>query len=194
MKLSVIFVFIIMSLPGVAQHKIIFSSHDYVGLLEGERGSAFQLQTINGISHKTWFAGLGTGIDWYYGRSIPVFLSADKNFLKKGNRSFFLTANAGINFPWEDHKKPDQSGWVIQNTPAGFYWETGAGYRIGLGKKNDALLIQSGYSFKHIRENVKNIYNYTIPYYFGAGSLQTGLTNRFDYSLNRVSLKIGWSF
>ena len=77
-------------MSSAAQKKAIFSSQNYVGLLEGEQKSKLQLQTMNGIKYRTWFIGLGTGIDWYYLRSIPIFLSLNRDFLQKKNRNFFM--------------------------------------------------------------------------------------------------------
>jgi hypothetical protein len=161
-------------------------------LLEGEQGTKFQIQTINGIKYKTWFAGLGTGFDWYYRRSIPAFLSLNKDFFKKGNRNFYFAADAGVNFPWEDDKNYYVSGYTIEKTSPGVYLGAGLGYKIGMGKNNDALLVQLGYSYKHVREEGKSEIYYYYSYSILPGSEQT--TNRFNYYLRRISLKVGWNF
>src|SRR5215510_11349763 len=101
MRLVLITLFVAACIPVTAQNKVNFSSQNYLGLLEGEHGSEFQLQTINGVMYKSWFAGLGTGLDWYYLRSIPVFASVNKSFFKKGKRSFYASADGGINYPWK---------------------------------------------------------------------------------------------
>ena len=41
-----------------------FHSINNVGLLEGQTGSAFQLQSINGMQYQSWFAGIGLGLDF----------------------------------------------------------------------------------------------------------------------------------
>lgn len=92
--ISLLFVVLLVSVSCLAQVKPKFASQQLVGLLEGEGGSAFQIQTINGVQLKKWFMGLGTGIDWYEYRSIPVFLSLNYD-LKMSNRRFFLSADAG---------------------------------------------------------------------------------------------------
>ena len=177
----------------MAQNKISFSSQNFVGLLEGEYGSKFQLQTINGFKYKTWFAGLGTGIDWYYRRSIPAFISVSKDFLIKERRNFFVSAAGGINFPWKDGKNYNEWGYSIEKLNPGIYYEGGFGYKVGIGKKSDAVLIQLGYSYKHVREEAKNVvYYYSYSILPGSGEFE--YTNRFDYHLRRVSLKLGWSF
>ena len=192
MKLLYISVFSLFTIAASAQSKIGFSSRNYVGLLEGEHGSAFQLQSINGVKCQTWFAGLGTGIDWYYRRSIPLFASVNKDFLRKANRAFYVTADAGANFPWNNNNY-NTWGYTIDKSYPGLYWSAGLGYKIGVGKKNDALLIHLGYSSKHVREKVKTIYYY-YTYSILPPSEQQDFTNRFDYYLRSVSIKVGWNF
>ena len=71
-----------------------FSSQISSGVVEGEQGTSFHIEVVNGIRYKTWFAGIGTGLDYYYFRSIPVYLSGIK-YLSKRNHSFFLQGDAG---------------------------------------------------------------------------------------------------
>lgn len=189
----------LVSLTSAAQRNVTFSSRNYVGLLEGEQGSKFQLQTINGMKYQSWFVGVGTGIDWYFRRSIPAFISVNKDFFKKGNRNFFVAADAGINFPWRDDKSYNAWGYMIEKSLPGFYGSAGLGYKIGIGKNNDALLLQVGYSFKHIEEKAKNYNYYPYPYYSYYSSTiivpqPEAITNRFDYYLRTLSLKVGWNF
>jgi hypothetical protein len=169
------------------QKNIRFSSRNYAGLLEGESKSALQLQTINGIKYKTWFAGAGTGLDWYYQRSIPLFASVSKDVFKKDNRNFYLSANAGVNFPW---KRDNMNEWYYGDNGkyrAGLYWYSGLGYKIGVGKNNDAVLLHLGYSYKHISERIKTI----LPC-FNPPCPET--TERYDFHLKRLSLMLGWNF
>ena len=192
MKLFFIAAFVFISITTTAQRKISFSSQNYAGLLEGEHGSKFQLQTINGFKYKTWFAGFGTGIDWYYRRSIPAFVSLSKDFFRKGNRNFYLSTAVGSNFPWEADNNYNEWGYTVEKSHSGVYYDAGFGYKIGIGKKNDALLIQVGYSYKHISEDVKNYIYFTSPVVFN--SQESDFTNRLDYYLRRLSLKFGWNF
>jgi len=175
------------SLCANAQEKINFSSQNYLGLLEGAHGSAFQLQTINGIAYKTWFVGLGTGIDWYYQRSIPAFVSASKDFFKKAGRSFYASIDGGMNFPWKDDKPYNDWGYRVGKPDRGAFWSAGLGYKIGVGKSNDALLMHLGYSYKHLSEEVTTV----SPCLVGPCPENT---EKFDYSLRRLSLKVGWNF
>ena len=149
------------------------------------------MQTINGIKYKTWFAGVGTGIYWYYRRSIPAFMSLNKDFLIRGNRNFFVATDAGVNFPWRVDKNSYVWPYTIEESIPGFYWAAGLGYEVGIGKLNDGILLQLGYSYKHLGEKVKTVYYYATPM---IADPETDITKRFDYYLRRLSLKIGWSF
>lgn len=185
MKIFFIIAFTLLGSCSSAQKKFNFSSQNYVGLLEGESGSSLQLQTINGIKFKGWFVGLGAGIDWYYRRSIPVFASINMDFLKKEKRSFFLSANAGINFPWQTDNYHNEWGYTEAKSYAGLCWSAGLGYKIGIGKRNDALLMQFGYDYKKVGEK--------IDYPYMVFEIQDP-NDRFDYHLRRLSCKVGWSF
>jgi hypothetical protein len=184
----IIAAFVFINVPANAQHKIIFSSQNYAGLLEGENGSKFQLQTINGFKYKTWFAGIGTGIDWYYQRSIPLFASLNKGILKNGDRNFYLSADGGINFPWKNNTY--YYGWGDENgkLSAGLYWSAGFGYRIGIGKHTDAILMHIGYSYKHLLEKTTTYVYPCLVYPCPEAPA------RYDLDLRRLSLKLGWNF
>jgi len=170
-----------------AQGKINFSSQNYLGLLEGENGSKFQLQTINGVIYKSWFVGVGTGIDWYYLRSIPVFASLNKDFFKQGRRNFYASVDGGINYPWKTDDYYNEWGYKTGELNPGAFWSAGLGYKIGIGKNNDALLMHFGYSYKHLSEEVRTL----SPCLVGPCPENT---ETFNYSLRRLSLKVGWNF
>jgi len=187
MKVFVVLICLCVFIPATAQHKINFSSRNYVGLLEGENGSAFQVETNNGIRYRSWFAGLGTGLDWYYIRSIPLFGSLSKSFFEKNNRSFFISTDIGINFPWKPGYPNEWDYYSYRKYYNGMYLATGLGYKIGMGKKSDAILLHLGWSYKHISEKVRTTYPCLIgpcPEY----------TDSYDFHLRRLSLKAGWSF
>ena len=73
-----------------AQQKPRFSTQNSVGLLFGGSDNAPKVQTVNGIACRNWFAGIGTGIDWYTQRSIPLFLTGNRFFNLGQKRQFFL--------------------------------------------------------------------------------------------------------
>ncbi len=169
-----------------------FHSINSVGLLEGETGSAFQLQTINGAAYKSWFGGVGVGIDYYRYRTIPLFADFRKEFGKNSNK-VFVYADLGINFSWlTDNQKATYQ--LDDHFGNGFYNDLGLGYKVSLGK-NNGLLLSLGYSYKKITETYQSYYTYMPPVYFtdppGPG---TPPTEKIQYSLNRLSIKLGWEF
>ena len=170
-----------------AQQKPRFSTQNSVGLLVGEADNAPQLQTINGVAFNNWFTGIGAGIDWYYQRSIPVFLSVSRSFTTSPRRKLFLTSGAGVNYAWG---KPEYftNGWgyELQFSP-GLFWTAGLGYKMNIGKQNDHLLIQLGYNNKtHTQET-----SYAMPCFVAPCPVSK---ESYKYSFNALSLRLGWGF
>jgi hypothetical protein len=170
-----------------------FNSILNVGLLNGETGSAFQLQTINGFKKASWFGGIGLGIDYYKIRSIPLFLDIRKDFGKTSNR-LFLYGDAGINFGWatDIQKNIYASDDKMGN---GFYTDLGLGYKCLINSSNN-IVISLGYSYKKIEETYNSSYN--IPIYYNMNGpnnvTTTSNQNQINYYLHRLSIKLGWEF
>lgn len=185
--LLLLFLFLMYSLPAQKKshsHRISFSSQNYTGILEGEAGTSFQLQTINGLRYKTWFAGVGTGLDYYYQRSIPLFISLSK-FLPSAKTPFYFNGDVGINFPWS---KNDRYYFQYRGdfSPS-LYWAGGFGYKFSFKKGDQGILLNLGYSYKHIIQETETSYPCLIapcPVF----------KERYDYRLKRLSLKAGWIF
>ncbi|HYC27870.1 MAG TPA: hypothetical protein VEB42_03625 [Chitinophagaceae bacterium] len=157
-----------------------FSSINQVGLLEGSGGHFAQLQTINGFRYRTWFTGLGIGLDYYHYRSVPLFIDVRKDLFNKPNTPFFY-GDAGIHIPWVLDKQKPWAGRADYNN--GFYYDAGLGYSFNLGKSR-ALLFSGGVSLKKIRETrIYDVVCITFPC-----PMQT---ERYDFSFKRFSLKAG---
>lgn len=168
-----------------AQEKPVFGSQNFIGMLEGESGTSLQLQTINGVRYKSWFAGLGTGLDYYYERSIPVFLSLNR-LMNPTRLPLYLHADAGLNIPWVPGFVQKQ--WGSSRYTPGLYWAGGIGYKFDIGKKcNNALLLDLGYSYKRYQEKSDLVFPCLVP-------PCPSETERYDYRLRRLSLKLGWMF
>jgi hypothetical protein len=172
-----------------ATKKFQFHSINDIGLMEGETGSVFQLQTINGFQTKSWFAGVGVGLDYYRLRSIPLFIELRKEFGRKEDK-FFLYADGGINFYWREDKDVKQF-YVDDKFKNGFYAETGFGYKFRLNKKL-FLNLSAGYSYKKLIEKG----SYYPYYYYGPFSpLPTPSSySKTVYNFNRLVLKTGIEF
>jgi hypothetical protein len=170
----------------IAQQKLSFRSLNYLGLLEGETGSAFQIQTINGLQRRGWFAGVGTGLDYYRYRSIPLFFSLSKK-IGNQNRGFFISMDEGINFAWYKREKRWADDFTSSKFSPSLYWVPSIGYSFGLRNNKDAILIGIGYSYKHLKEKVeRSVFCINPPC--------EPVIERYDYRLNRLLMRIGWQF
>jgi hypothetical protein len=165
-----------------------FQSIINVGLLEGQNASAFQLQTINGAQYKTWFTGVGLGLDYYRFRTIPLFLDIRKEFGRSNSR-IFIYAEGGISFSWVTDQQ--KLGYPDEHFSNGFYDDLGLGYKVFIGKRN-AFLISLGYSYKKLTETYTTYYYY--PQGYPPGPLGSVPKEQINYSLNRLSIKMGWAF
>jgi hypothetical protein len=164
-----------------------FQSIFNVGLLEGETGSAFQLETINGAQYKTWYAGIGLGLDYYRFRTIPLFLDMRKEFGRNASR-VFIYGDGGISFSWlTDQQK---MGYTDAHFSNGLYYDLGLGYKALIGKRN-ALSISLGYSYKNLTESY-SAYDYGWGY--TPGPPGPAPKEEINYHLNRLSIKMGWMF
>jgi hypothetical protein len=177
---------IVICLSAQAQKGATFRSQNYVGMLEGEQSSKFQLQTINGIYKNKWFAGVGTGLDYYYFRSVPLFLSVNR-YLCDCDRTWFLSLDGGVNWVWDKSTANWVNNYRYGRFEPGLYWASGIGYKMGLRNKKDAVLLNVGFSAKHVREEVKSVMWCLVP-----PCPET--TDKYQYKLNRVSLRVGWEF
>jgi hypothetical protein len=166
-----------------------FHSINNMGLMEGQTGSAFQLQTVNGIQYKSWFGGIGLGLDYYRFRTIPLFADIRKEFGKAGNK-FFVFADAGISFYWQKDKDVKQFP-IDDKFENGFFGETGVGYKFKLNSKV-AFLFSGSYSCKKLTET-GNTYYY-IPFYTTVDPTYPNPAEKINYHLNRLLLNVGIEF
>ena len=160
-----------------------FSSINQIGTLHGSKGAYFQVQTINGIRYKTWFAGVGAGIDFYTRGGYPVFLDVRKDIFEKQSTPF-LYADAGIHLVRD--RKEEESQWYQNTYSNGFYGDAGVGYKLGLGGAG-RLLVSAGYSYKNINRRYE--YVFACPTSRCYESYYT-----YKNYLHRLSLKLGLQF
>jgi len=153
------------------------------GLLEGAAGPSWNLQAINGVFYKSWFAGVGVGLDHYIMRTIPLFVDVRKDIFKK-MRTPFLYADGGIQFDWL--KTKEKRGWGSSEYNRGYYYDVGAGYKLGFGNR-DALLVSAGYTMKKLREEHMGILQCIQP-------PCNPSKDYYNYTFSRITLKVGWQF
>jgi len=166
------------------REKKIFSSQISTGIVEGEQNTNFHVEILNGIRYKTWFGGIGAGLDYYYYRSIPVYLSGIK-YLSPRNHSFFIQGDVGMNFVWEDERITNWNEVGHEYKP-GLYWNGILGFATGLDRKN-AFSFGLGYSYKSFKE-IKEI----VVQCFNPPCENTFET--YQYNLKRLTLRLGWQF
>lgn len=187
MRFTVVLTFLLIVNVCSAQHKIKFHSQNYIGALGGDLDASFQFNTINGIQSGLYFGGIGTGIDWYYIRTVPLFLSVSRYFTSKRSAPF-LALDGGTNFVW-DKSTANKYNYYYQDsdfTPS-LYYGAHAGYKIGINRKSGSMLMSVGYSAKQIRETV----NTTSPCLFPPCPTSG---QKIDYRFSRFNFRLGWMF
>src|SRR5689334_343997 len=101
MRFTVVLTLLLIANFCSAQQKIKFHSQNYIGALGGDLDASFQFNTVNGLQRGLYFGGIGTGLDWYYIRTVPLFLSVSRYFTAKRNAPF-LALDGGTNFVWDN--------------------------------------------------------------------------------------------
>ena len=175
------FLLIFISITGYSQQKPSLNVQVYTGLLEGSAGTAFQLQAVPGLAFRNWIAGVGTGLDYYYRRSIPLFLSLRRDLSIK-NSAFFISADGGLNYDWT--KKTNLSEGDFEPAP---YYSANIGYRLPIGDRTNSVLFSVGYSYKQFKESRNIIYPCQVP-------PCPQHTQVYQYNLNRWSVRTGFQF
>lgn len=163
--------------------KIKFSSINQVGLLSGGMGEAFMLQTINGIKKDKWFAGAGTGLDFYRERTIPLFVAIRRDLINRINTPF-VYADAGISFSWLTSFQKQQKQFPISSP--GLFYDLGIGWKLS-GKNNRGYVFSAGYSFKQVKEKVKYSW-WPAP----TPRLESENYERHNYLYRRIVIKVGF--
>lgn len=155
-----------------------------IGLLEGSHSSSFQLQLVNGLSWKGWFAGVGTGIDYYFMRSIPLTVYLERNL--SATVPIFLYSAGGVHFIWQRDLGDDFTWNGDHEFNTGLYYDAGFGYRFPVGNRS-AIRLSLGYSEKKYKETR------TFPNWMSwpSTAMQTEV---YRYQLQRLSVKAGFQF
>ena len=160
-----------------------FSTINQGGLILGSDEYELLLQSINGVRYKSWFGGIGVGIDYYYLRSVPVFFEVRK-MLQPGKWPLFVYGDVGTNMAWlKDSEKEDL--WYSSKINKGLYYDIGAGFDFKL--KKASFIISGGYATKELHE-VR-----TYAYIWGPPGMPEK-QDFVDYKFSRIVLKAGFQF
>ena len=160
-----------------------FHSFNTVQVLNGSTTTSFAINTVNGFQYGKLFTGIGTGFDYYYHTSVPLFLEARLNVAeRKGKLQLF--GNGGLSFPFSSQNKRQE----FKTGPykaAGLY-AAGLDYLVPV--KKEALILGVAFSSKQIIQMVDN-------------NVWNPMLNRIEnnpikdkYSLNRIAIRLGWVF
>jgi hypothetical protein len=185
MKVVATFIAVMVMQTAAAQYK--FHSQNFIGALSGDLDAAVSLNTINGLQRGLWFGGIGTGIDYYFLRSVPLYLSFSR-FLNNNPKSPYFTIDGGTNFIWS---KSTANIYNYYNNDGKFspslYYGAHAGYKLGLNKKRGSVLMTIGYSAKKLNEKHKTISPCLYP-------PCPEYNEKFDYDFKRFNFRLGWMF
>lgn len=181
---TVILSFIISAALAQQQEKVVTGSF-HLGLLEGEQGSALQLGLLGGVKTKTWITSLGTGLDYYGIRSIPLYLNVQKNIFNK-NKTPFVYVGGGYHFLWLPTMYSDMGWGNPAQSTGGLYYQFGVGYQVP-AFKTGSLFLSAGYSEKQYQQESTEYY----PCLIGPcpGSVST-----ISYRLRRLAITTGLRF
>lgn len=172
------------SIPG----KYTFYLIPQIALLNGDHSASGQVQLTGGIEKKGWSIGIGTAIDYYKVRTVPLFVDVRTGFGK--NRLLFSYLNLGSNIAWpleSQYSYPvlyrDTRGSSFSN---GVYTDLGIGYHWINGKKNRGMVMSLGYSTKTISESYYEAIYRGFPLY-----IMEYHERKLGYTLNRIVIRCG---
>lgn len=161
-----------------------FQSNLQSGILVGQKGSqpAMVFSAVNGFQSKTWFGGLGVGLD-YYGekRTAPLFFDVQKELSARRN-TWFGYANIGYNMPWLMNDQKQQYAQKYR-VIGGVYYEMGGGYKFTIFTKT-RLGLSAGYTYKNLKEK------YTPPCVWCEWQVPGEQITKYDF--RRIALKLNW--
>ena len=160
-----------------------FHSFNTVQILNGNTTTSLALNTVNGFQFGKLFTGIGTGFDYYFHTSVPLFLEARLNLIDRKNR-LQLFANGGLSFSFSTQNKKFEYNAGPYKT--GSTYGAGLDYLITAG--NQAFILGVAFSNKQVIQMVNNyLWNPLL-------SKWENIPTKDIYSLNRIAIRLGWMF
>ena len=160
-----------------------YHSYNSIQLLTGSSSTSLSWHSVNGFSKGKFFGGIGTGMDYYYKTSVPLF--AEARFDIAGvKRKLQLFANGGVHIPYGNINKKEPS--KTDDFKTGRLLAAGFDYYVPV--KKNAIVIGLAYSQKQLTQMV----DYTTW-----NPVLNELENvpiKELYSFNRYWIKIGYVF
>jgi hypothetical protein len=165
--------------------KLQYAGNFQIGVATGAADkNELVLQAINGVQYKSWFAGLGAGIDQYSNkRSVPFFITLQKAFFNNKHQPFIYT-NIGYNISWlkQNQKAASFTNYKELN---GLYYDVGIGYKYVLFK-HTAVGLSIGYSLKQQGEQYTVIEFEPTP--------TQSFSDKYQYNFRRLIIKFSYWF
>jgi hypothetical protein len=176
--------FFVLNIQAQKKSELKFSSINQLGFLKGSSDQALQIQTVNGVAYKTWFAGAGAGLDDYNFKTFTIFADLRKNILNK-SQTPFVYVDMGTSIPSE---KQEEDLWQTTTYKSGLYFDAGVGYTIPI-KGSWSFNFSAGYSQKYLHET-RQAKGIVIDYPVGGGPQ----AEYYDYTFKRLSIKMALRF
>lgn len=153
------------------------------GVVIGQSAVKPLYQATGGVSHDSYFAGIGAGYDDYRFRTIPLFADGRINFGYK--KVGFIYLQAGYNFP-VNYQSEEEFSKVKDRLKGGAYLDGGIGFRLWPGRWSRVLL-SAGYSRKYM------VQEKAYAYPCGLNPCSEPVTEyTYRYSFGRIVVKAGW--
>jgi hypothetical protein len=160
-----------------------FRSFNTVQQLYGQSTVSVAAHSVNGCQFNRFFAGVGTGVDFYYFNTVPLFAEFRYSLSPTG-KTLQVYANAGTHIPFGNHNR--RVSQKPGNFSPGILLGAGIDYLVPV--KSNAFIAGIGYSKKQVAQEVEN--NVWDP----ATSRINNIPIKDRYDLNRLYIKIGWVF
>ncbi len=160
-----------------------FHSFNTVQVLNGSSTTSLAVNSVNGFQFGKFFSGIGTGFDYYYHTSVPLFIEARLDLAKrKGKLQLF--GNGGLSFPFSSRNKRLEFKTGPYKT-GGLY---GGGLDYLIPVKKEAVIVGVAFSNKQVIQMVdNNIWNPML-------NRVENIPIKDKYSLNRIAIRVGWMF
>ncbi|MEO5891784.1 MAG: hypothetical protein ABIQ31_16170 [Ferruginibacter sp.] len=160
-----------------------FHSFNTVHILNGSTITSLAINSVNGFQFKKIFAGIGTGFDYYYHVTVPLFIEARIDVLEtKGKLQLF--GNGGLNFPFAVQNRKFETNTGDYKTGSLY----GAGVDYLIPAKTEAFIIGIAFSNKQVIQRTGNtVWNPVL-------NRSENIPIKNIYSLNRIAIRLGWMF
>ncbi len=160
-----------------------FHSFNTIHILNGSTTTSVAINTVNGFQFNKFFCGIGTGFDYYYHTTVPLFLEARLDLVKaKGKLQLF--GNGGLSIPFSSQNENFESKTGPYKT--GSLYGAGLDYLVPI--KKEAIIVGVAFSNKQVIQMVdNNIWNPVL-------NKVENIPIEEKYSLNRIAVRIGWMF